>query len=142
MAFSKQKIITCVLLAPVIVYIGYHDFYLFSREGEISTAEKAVRDAISGSGRADLEFSRISGYHCNILTQKKLDRKVRTYSCSASAVFADGTAAEVSIQKKEYTKAYYRHGDKSKTPYKIEFTATVLGLGSDVQGRSSISKII
>ena len=142
MTFNKQKIIACVLLTPVIIYIGYHDFYLFSREGEKSIAEEAVKDAILRSGREDLEFSQISGYHCNLLTQKQWESKVRTYKCSASAVFTDGSSAKISIQKKEYTKAYYRHGDKHKNTYQKDFTVTIHGLGPDIRGSSSISRII
>ena len=146
MAFNKKKIITCILLAPVILYIAYHDLYLMSGVGDKSIAEKAVRDAILSSGREDLELSQISGYHCNFLNHRQRENKVRTYRCSASAVFADGTSAKVSIQKKEYTRTHYNHGSKHTNVYKIEFTATIHdpghGLGPDIQGSSSITSVI
>lgn len=143
MKISKQEIATCALIAPVFFYVCYHDVYLCSSlEGEKIIVENAVQDAISGSGRADLEFSRISGYHCKYLDSEP-QGNVLTYSfsCSTSAVFADGTSAKVTIQKNEYARIY-RNGRKYRSPYKMDFTVTIHGLGPDIQGKSSISTIL
>ncbi len=138
MKVNKLELAICVFLAPVFFGIGYNDIYLFSREGQMAVIEDAVQDAISSSGREDLEFSQISGYYCDDLNRKKQDNKIRTYNCATSAVFANGTSAKVSIQKKEYAKMHSRRGKKRRDVYKIEFTVTLPDLGPDFQAEASI----
>ncbi len=141
MAVSGTKILLFGVVIPAFCYLFYNDLLLFTIDGEEDTVEKAVRNAIAGSGYEDLELRRISDYHCERNRGQK-DKEVRTFNCTASAVFTDGTAAEVSVLKKEYMETFYRNRRKREQAWRKDFSVIVHGLGFDVQGEASISKII
>lgn len=141
MAVSGTKILLFGVVIPAFCYLFYNDLLLFTIDGEEDTVEKAVRNAIASSGYEDLELRRISDYHCERNRGQK-DKEVRAFNCTASAVFTDGTAAEVSVLKKEYMETFYRNRRKREQAWRKDFSVIVHGLGFDVQGEASISKII
>ena len=152
--FHRVKNIIYVLLLLVIGFFFYNDFLRFFRDGEINEIEKAVQNAILKSGRTDLELSSISDYDCprdrwhrdrgkeDWSQEDKEDKEVRTLHCTASAVFTNGTSADVSIELTEFNNLYFHHGRKNWNTYKINFSVTIQELGPNVQGESSMSKII
>ncbi|WP_406038965.1 hypothetical protein [Succinimonas sp.] len=139
---DRKLIIILYGLLILMLYIIYNDLLLFTKDGMEDTAEKAVRDAISKSGYEDLELRRISEYHCP-RDWNQDDKEVLTLHCSASALFTDGTSAEVSIEQKEFRKPHAdRSGREYMRPYRIIFSVTIQELGPDCQGEASISRII
>ena len=140
MAVSKRNILSWMVLV-LVFYFFYNDFLLFTIEGMTNAVEKAVQDAISKSGYKDLELSSISEYHCPRDPGQDY-KEVRTLHCSASAVFTDGTSADVSIEQKEFRNTYIRSGRKEMNTYKIIFSVIVQEPDPNVRGVSSISKII
>ncbi len=118
----------------------YHDICLFSMDGQEKSVKEAIRDAISKSGRDDLELSGISGYSCPSYYVRHHNGSTNT-NCSATAVFANGVTAPVTVNKKELLKEYERRSrGKVIEACKIDFTVTVHRLGPDFQGESSISR--
>ena len=140
---DRKLIIILYGLLILMLYIIYNDLLLFTKDGMEDTAEKAVRDAISKSGYEDLELRRISEYHCP-RDWNQDDKEVLTLHCSASALFTDGTSAEVFIEQKEFRKLHVRRGRGKEymRPYRIFFSVTIQELGPDCQGEASISRII
>ena len=140
MSLSQWKFVLLMVFIPVFCFLFYHDLYLFTVDGMAGTVEKAVRSAIIKNRRTDLELSHVSDYHCPLVFGQR-DEEVRIRNCSASAVFTNGTSAEVSSKQKEFRKKYYSHGREEMQSYKIIFTVTIHGRGPDFQGEATISKL-
>ena len=119
----------------------YYNHYLFSDKALDITVNDAVADAISQSGRNDLEISDITGLSCLDRTRDPKS-KTHTYDCAAMAHLSDGKSTPICITRTKHYKSVKkrRYSSPKRVNKAMDVTVSFCGIDNNIKGSSQISR--
>ena len=143
MELMEKMVIFAVLFVMVSIAGSiYHYFnsYLFSDNGLDVTVNEVVADAVSQSGRDDLEISEITGLSC---LERTSGSKIMTriYDCAAMAQLDDGKSTPICITRtKHYRKVKKRRYSTRTIVESMDVNVNLCGIDSNIKSSKTVSR--